>query len=127
MNDMLKDAGRLIGRYGMVWIRRLEAPVAEVWQAVSTTDGLSRWWLGGAPHYTIDLKEGGVFQHHWRSTVSDFKKYEYIDFENESWIGGGMRFELKPEGDATVFSFLVLGEQPSGPAGGWHGGIDALE
>ncbi len=26
-----------------------------------------------------------------------------------------------------MFSFLVLGEQPSGPAGGWHGMIDALE
>lgn len=38
-----------------------------------------------------------------------------------------MRLELRRDGDATVFAFLVYGDQPPGPAGGWHAGIDALE
>ncbi len=126
MNEMLKDAAVILDS-GMVWSRRLSAPVEDVWKAVSTSPGVQQWWLGGSPHYNLDLRKGGVFQHHWRSTVTDFEDGEYIDFANEPWIGGGMRIEVRADGDGTVFTFLVQGNQPAGPAAGWHGMIDKLE
>ena len=147
MSDMLRDAGRFIGRHSMVWMRRLDAPVERVWEAVSTKEGLSKWWI--VNKVEIDLRPGGLFKHHWENTVDDFKKNEYIDFGEKSVGFGGMRFELKADGAGTVFSFIDFWEgnatppaqidpagatQPggpgtpwAGPAGGWHAMIDALE
>lgn len=48
VSDMLKDAGRCIDGYGMVWMRRLKAPLKQISKAVSTTEGLPKWWLAGA-------------------------------------------------------------------------------
>ncbi len=130
---MEEDARKFVDG-AMVWTRKLDVPVERVWEAVSTKEGLSKWWMAGSPN-DIDLRPGGVFQHHWRSTVTDLKECEYIDFESEPGFGH-MRFELKADGDGTVFSFLdIMKEENSrpdpgsyaGPAGGWHSMIDALE
>jgi uncharacterized protein YndB with AHSA1/START domain len=76
MTDMLKDAGRFIDGYCiMLWMRKLDAPIERVWEAVSTKEGLSKWWMRGSPN-EIDLRAGGVFQHHWKSTVTEFKEGE---------------------------------------------------
>ena len=108
MSDMLRDAGRFIDRYGMVWLRRLDAPVERVWETVSTKEGLSHWWI--VNQVEIDLRPGGLFKHHWENTVDDFKKNEYIEFGEKSVGLGGMRFELKADGDGTVFSFIDFWE-----------------
>lgn len=126
---MLEHAGRFFAGRGMVWTRRLGAPIERVWAAVSTTEGLRKWWIGNRAE--IDLQPGGVFRHHWRSTITDLRKYEYIDFESEPGFGG-MRFELKADGDGTEFSFIdVMKDENArpkpGPAAGWHNMIDALE
>jgi hypothetical protein len=47
-------------------------------------------------------------------------------------MGGHMRFELKADGDGTVFSFVdvmtdVNAQPKPGPSAGWHNMIDALE
>jgi hypothetical protein len=60
--EMLKDAGHAVDGLGVVWLRYLDAPVAEVWDAISTSEGLQKWWLGGSPRYTIELRVGGIFQ-----------------------------------------------------------------
>lgn len=151
MSD-LDDAGRLLDRQSMVWLRRLDAPIERVWEAVSTSDGLSKWFLvGQGQRREIDLRPGGIFKHHWESVVLDFKEREYIDFGDESFVGVGMRFELKPDGDGTVFAFMDnwrddfvagpapegkpwevaqpggAGTPPSGVCAGWHFCIDSLE
>ena len=64
---MIGDAGRFIDRQCMVWTRLLSAPVATVWDAVSTKEGLNHWFL---PTTTIELRPGGTFSHHWESRIT---------------------------------------------------------
>ena len=146
--DILADAGRLVAPHAMVWIRRLDAPIADVWRLISTLDGLAKWWI--VPPSALELRPGGVFKHHWENTVYDFREGEFIDFRepNGSYVGtGGMRLEVREDGEGVVFSFLdtwaegieavgegELARQPGGPgtpwagvAGGWHHMVDTLE
>ena len=150
-NDTLENAGRFLDRHAMVWIRKLDLPASQVWEAVSTKQGLDAWWISPVE---IDLRPSGAFSHHWGNTITDLKEFEYIDFCGDPSRSGGMRFELKADGEGTVFSFLcnwaadsvpkasLLPEetdgidtrQPGGPgtpwsgvAGGWHASIDDLE
>ena len=133
----------------MIWIRRLPAPIDAVWQAVSTLDGLEAWWI--VPPTVFEKRPGGRFVHHWENVVADFREQEFIDFKENSAdyaTTGGMRFELKQDGDATMFMFLDtwgkdmpaadgpgnmvvqpggLGTHWSGVAAGWHAMVDKLE
>ena len=146
--DILADAGRLVAPHAMVWIRRLDAPVEDVWRLMSTLDGLAKWWI--VPPTVLELRPGGTFKHHWENTVHDYREGEFIDFQepNGSYVGtGGMRLEVRSDGAGTVFAFLdtwaegvesvgegELAHQPGGPgtpwagvAGGWHHMVDTLE
>ena len=142
-NDLVENAGRFVGRHAMVWTRGFDVPVEQVWEAISTKDGLDKWWITPVE---IDLRVGGLFSHHWENTILDLKECEFIDF-------GGMRFEIKAVAATTVFSLLDVWQedavppgselsgrdavdtvQPGGPgtpwsgvAGGWHCAIDDLE
>lgn len=149
-NELQARAGVLVERHAMVWTRYLDAPLAEVWSAVSTREGLARWWL--VPPKAFELREGGVFDHHWRNTIRGFRTGEHIDFSQNTGAyasTGGMRFELAAAADgSTVFKFLdtwgpamspprsgeAAAEQPGGPgtpwagvAAGWHRMLDGLE
>ena len=146
--DMLADAGRLVAPHAMVWIRRLDAPIEDVWNLISSLEGLKKWWI--VPPTSLDLRPGGLFRHHWENILFDIREGEFIDYrEPDSNYAdtGGMRLELKKDGEKTVFSFLdtwavginSVGEgevaaQPGGPgtpwpgvAAGWHDMIDSLE
>lgn len=145
---LLADAGRLIDRHAMAWMRRLNAPLDEAWQAISTADGLRRWW--GMPIHRLELRVGGAFRHHWGNRITAFAEREFIDFAEPKgrYAGtGGLRFEIRADGaDATMFTLLdawsvdarfeeggPLAQQPGGPgtpwigvAAGWHGGANGL-
>ncbi len=151
--SLLGDAGRLVDRHAMVWIRQLNAPVEEVWDTVSTLEGLKKWWIIGTPS-KFELKLGGAFNYHMSNTIRDFKENEYIDFTQgpDIYAGtGGMRFEFGKIDDKTsMFMFMdafgpsgtpgsgsmangLDAEQPGGPgtpwsgvAAGWHNLIDSL-
>ncbi|MCY4095012.1 MAG: hypothetical protein OXG05_07785 [Gammaproteobacteria bacterium] len=60
--DILADAGRLLAPHAMVWIRRLDAPIDDVWGLVSTLEGLKKWWI--VPPIALELRPGGIFRHH---------------------------------------------------------------
>ena len=133
--SMVANAGRVVGSRGMVWIRRLDAPIDEVWRTVSTKAGLDRWWLTRSVE--IDLRPGGLFKHHWTDTIRDFEENSFIEFVSEPTGGTGRpnlsRIDLSCDGEGTVFS-LVDGFQShpfplSMPwtASGWHCTVDALE
>lgn len=134
----------------MVWIRRLDAPVEQVWQTVSTREGLAKWWIVAPTAF--ELRPGGAFHHHWSSTIASFEEHRYIDFVDNTGdyaSTGGMHFELsRLDGNATVFAFLDTwgpdartggarggeAEQAGGPgtpwagvAAGWHAMVDRLE
>ena len=90
--DILADAGRLVAPHAMVWIRRLDAPLEDVWRLMSTLDGLAKWWI--VPPTVLELHRGGTFKYHWENTVHDYREGEFIDFRepNGSYVGtGGMR------------------------------------
>ena len=76
--NLLANAGQLVDRHAMVWLRRLNALVERVWQTVSTKERLEKWWL--VPPKEFELRPGGVFKHHWDNTVTSFREHEYIDF-----------------------------------------------
>lgn len=67
-DEILAGAGVPLEKQTMVWTRRIKAPFGKVWKAVSTAEGLHKWWLvkervmGGTP-ITIDLRPGGTFSH----------------------------------------------------------------
>ena len=147
-DDMLANAGRLVAPHAMVWMRRLNAPIDDVWQLISSLEGLKQWWI--VPPTTLELRPGGLFRHHWENVVYDYREGEFIDFRepNGSYVGtGGMRMETRKEGEWTLFSFLdtwaegiessgegELAAQPGGTgtpwpgvAAGWHNMIDQLE
>ncbi len=144
---LLADAGRLVDRHAMAWIRRLRAPLDEVWVTISTKDGLARWW--GMPIHVLEPRVGGAFKHHWDNTVTAIKERDHIDFAEPKgdYAGtGGLRFEVRSDGPATMFTLLdtwaegatfeedgPLAHQPGGPgtpwigvAAGWHSGVDSL-
>lgn len=146
--SLLADAGRLVDRHAMAWIRRVGASVDTVWEMISTKDGLAEWW--GMPVHALELQVGGAFDHHWNNTVAAFKEGEYVDFAEPkgSYAGtGGLRFEIRPDNDGTMFTLLntwhegstfeevdhELAYQPGGPgtpwigvAAGWHSGANDL-
>ena len=148
VGKLLENAGRLVNRHSMVWLRRLEAPLETVWVAVSTSEGLRKWWMAPSK-ITMDLRPGGVFRHHWESDIIEVEDQALISFAE-------MRFELRADGDGTLFAFVarwphegkppasmieresedygIDTKQPGGPGtpwsgtcAGWHGSIDALE
>lgn len=134
-DELMANAGKLVGVRGMLWTRRFEVPVEKVWPAVSTKAGLDQWFLTRSVE--IDLRPGGLFQHHWTNTVKDFREHEFIDFagtpDDRAAQDALTRFELKPDGPGTVFSFLDSfrggGDPLSLPwtCSGWHGVVDSLE
>ena len=133
--EFMANAGKVVGFRGMLWIRRLNVPVKDVWAAISTKEGLDTWWLTRSVE--IDLRPGGLFRHHWTNTIGDFKTNEFIDFVGAPVDAASrnhlMRFELKPDGEGTIFSFLDMFNGARHPlslpwtASGWHGTVDALE
>lgn len=133
--DLVANAGKVVGFRGMVWIRRIDAPVEDVWAAVSTKEGLDRWFLTRSVE--LDLRPGGLFRHHWTNTVRDFRTNEFIDFagvpDDSQRRDNLMRFELTPDGEGTVFSFFDSYNGASNPlslpwnASGWHAMVAGLE
>ncbi len=142
----LDRVARVPAKHALVFTRILEAPVSDVWQAISTKDGLSRWWI--VPPTAFELRRGGPFHHHWHNTISDFADLHFIDIDEPSgrYQGtGGMRFEVSPIAEnQTHFLFLATfgaeviaadgAPQPDGPgtawaavAAGWHETADRLE
>ena len=146
-HTLLADAGRLVDRHAMAWIRRLNTSLDEAWETISTLKGLARWW--GMPIHVLELQVGGAFKHHWENEVTSFEERDHVDFAEPRgrYAGtGGLRFEIRPDGDATMFTLLdtwaegavfedggPLAHQPGGPgtpwigvAAGWHMGVDSL-
>ena len=133
--DFVANAGKVVGDRGMLWIRRLNLPVEDVWAAISTKAGLDTWWLTRSVE--IDLRPDGLFRHHWTNAIRDFKINEFIDFVgvpgDESVPDNLMRFELKADGNGSIFSFLDTFNGAQNPlslpwtSSGWHGTVDALE
>jgi uncharacterized protein YndB with AHSA1/START domain len=112
------------GRPALRFTRRLAHPIERVWRAVSTYDELAAWFV--APM---------EFTHAGQRFVVMAEPGEVLRFEPPralAWEWGGERFsfELQPDGDGTVLTFVhVFAERARGAdyASGWHFHLDRLE
>jgi uncharacterized protein YndB with AHSA1/START domain len=116
--------------------RRIGHPVESVWRAITDPAELVRW-LGETE---VDLRDGGRFDIHWLNTDDEGNRAHMhgtitrLDpprlLEVQGDIHGLLRFELEPEGDATVLRFSSTLELPEEfrdkVIAGWHFHLDAL-
>ena len=111
--------------------RRLQHPVQQVWAAITEPDEIEAWW-GRA---TVDLRPGGAMRIEWLNsdvtmpaTITEVDPPHVLEIEGEPH--GRLRFELEPDGDATVLRFIARSPVPddflSKVQAGWHFHLDAL-
>src|SRR3954469_2142808 len=91
--------------------RRLAHPVDDVWAALTEPDRIVMW-LAEAE---VDLREGGSVVLRWlntddegnsavmHATITELDPPRVIEYEGD--IHGTLRWELAPDGDATVLRF----------------------
>jgi uncharacterized protein YndB with AHSA1/START domain len=124
------------GRYVVSFERRLAHPVDRVWEALTRPDRLIGWW-GDAD---IELREGGRFNVRWlntdddgdtaemHATIAKLEPQRLLLLDGD--IHGLLRWELTPQGEATLLSFrstLALpDEYATKVPAGWHFHLDAL-
>jgi uncharacterized protein YndB with AHSA1/START domain len=120
------------GRWRLRYVRRLPHPREKVWRALTEPEHLAAWfpakieggWAAGAPlrfvivDWELPPTEGEVL------AVEPPSLLEY------RWDTDVLRFELEPDGDGCVLTFLdtfdELGKAARDGAG-WHACLDALE
>jgi uncharacterized protein YndB with AHSA1/START domain len=125
--------------------RRLSHPVDRVWEALTDRDQVIRWW----GELDADLTPGGRFVLRWlntddegegsawNGTVTEIDPPRLLETRGvwaarEPWEGpaGTLRWELTPDGDATVLRFVNTVELPDDfktkTLAGWHWHLDAL-
>jgi uncharacterized protein YndB with AHSA1/START domain len=137
------------GRDMIAFERRLSHPIDSVWAALTDPDELIKWW-GEA---RVELKAGGEFRLRWlntddegnsvvlRARISELEPPRLLEItgnwtssdakgEQADQTDAAVRWELEPDGDATVLRFSNTFELPGDkrtmvPAG-WHYHLDAL-
>src|SRR6478752_5959456 len=93
----------------------MRTSAAKVYEALTTTDGLSRWWVTGT---TGETREGGVVKLRPDGDAYDMKvvasrpgavvEWECVGGTPE-WRGTHVTFRLKPKGDETYVLFTHAG------------------
>ncbi len=104
--------------------QRVEAPVAEVWDAWTTEAGLARWWWSGWDDtvYAVDARVGGAYRIEAPGAgIAVSGTYLGLDAPNRlemTWIwsdGDGegpeerVVVELRSDGDATIVRVVHTG------------------
>jgi uncharacterized protein YndB with AHSA1/START domain len=116
--------------------RRLAAPVARVWRAVTDPAELAHWF---PTQVEGEIEAGGALRFHFENMpldAPDSMEGRVTDFEPPRvfafyWGEDHLRFELAPEGDAACrLRFTVAldaREKAARDAAGWHQCLDGLE
>ena len=147
--DEIANVGRFLSDNKMVWERRFSAPPERLWDALSTKDGLRRWFM--PTRYEIEVHGRFSFDGGWEGTVSEAAPCRHIQFDVDGGSGAFLRFEMEAGNGACLFALIDrMGDgvdannwpaapahrrhQPGGPgthwsgvAAGYHGFVDALE
>jgi uncharacterized protein YndB with AHSA1/START domain len=127
-----RDDGRAVIRFE----RRIGHPVERVWSAITEPGEMIGWW-GDAQ---VELREGGRFEVRWlntdeegnsahmHATIARLEPQRLLELDGD--IHGVLRFELEPDGDATLLRFSSTLELPdefrTKVLAGWHTHLDAL-
>ncbi len=93
----------------------IQAPVGKVYEAISTLEGLSHWWIVGTtgdtkPGGTIHFQpEGGGFEMKvLESKPGDRVKWKCVGGPDE-WVGTELSFQIQEKEDQTVVLFKHAG------------------
>jgi uncharacterized protein YndB with AHSA1/START domain len=117
--------------------RRLAHPVARVWAALTDPDELIGWWgrveaprLAEGERYTITwLNEEDGERVVMEATITAISENELLEVTGDPH--GTLRFELRPDGDATELLLQCTSQVPpehrTEVQAGWHFHLDALE
>lgn len=95
----------------------IQAPLSDVYAALSTISGLSGWWTRETSGLS---KPGGLIEFHFRDEAGNLKgsfKMEVMRLESDGsvhwrvqegppdWVGTELTFELKQEGEYVIVLF----------------------
>ena len=111
--------------------RWLGQPLERVWAAITDPDELEAWW----GRVAIELRPGGPMRIEWLNgdvtmdaTITELDPPRVLQIEGEPH--GTLRFELAPDGDGTLLTFVAHSRIPddfrSKVLAGWHFHLDAL-
>lgn len=112
------------GRPALRFTRRLAHPVERVWRAVTSYDELAVWFV--AP---VEFTEAGQ-QFEAMEERGEVLRYEPPRVLECEWGGERFSFDLQPDGDGTLLTFVhVFGDRDHGAdyASGWHFHLDRLQ
>jgi uncharacterized protein YndB with AHSA1/START domain len=117
--------------------RRLAHAVERVWAALTDPEELVRWWgrvraprlAEGAPYEITWLNEQEGERVVMEATITAIREPELLEVAGDPH--GTVRFELRPDGDATELVLQCTSPVPpehrTSVQAGWHFHLDALE
>jgi uncharacterized protein YndB with AHSA1/START domain len=94
----------------------IKAPVNQVFQAVSTPEGLDRWWTkrsAGEPREGSEYELWFGPEYDWRARVSRCVPDSELELEmtraDADWTGSRVGFRLEDQGGTTLVRFYHTG------------------
>lgn len=96
-----------------IWVN---APKEKVYEAVTTTKGLSKWWLADCTAkpeigFVNTFRMGGHI--HNKMLVVDLRPNEYAEWEcinnNGAWTGNHLSFEIIEKNEVCILNFKHSG------------------
>ena len=102
--DEIANVGRFLSDNKMVWERRFSAPPERLWDALSTKDGLRRWFM--PTRYEIAVNGRFSFDGGWEGTVSEAAPCQHIQFDVDGGSGAFLRFEMEAGNGACLFALI---------------------
>jgi uncharacterized protein YndB with AHSA1/START domain len=121
------------GRYELRFVRELSHPVERVWPAITSEEGLARWF----PFDVLGARETGArLRFAFREGEGPDFSGSMVEFSPRTtmelaWEGDEtLRLELAPAGEGCVLTLInrfdELGKAAR-DAAGWHACLDALD
>lgn len=121
------------GKRQLHFARVLNAPLAKVWEAIATSEGVSGWFTKA----DVDLRDGGTYTLDFSQFGAGVYAYDIVKLEPPRVVefkfgdheDDVVRFELFADGDRTLF-VLTNRLGPDSDAvdqlGGWHYHLDRV-
>jgi uncharacterized protein YndB with AHSA1/START domain len=129
---MLGTLDKIDGRWQLRFTRRLKHPPAKVWRALTEPEHLSAWFptaiegeraAGARLRFVFPNDEAPP-------TDGEMVAYEPPSLLEFRWGEELLRFELRPDGDGSVLTFVNTFDElgkAARDAAGWHTCLDLLE
>lgn len=128
---MLGELQNLDGRYQLRFRRSLGHPPEKVWRALTEPEHLRAWFPADIEgERAAGARLRFVFRHdEGDPSEGEMRVYDPPSVLEFRWGDELLRFELEPEGDGTVLTFLNTFDElgkAARDAAGWHTCLDVL-